>query len=62
MAKLTNQTGSLIPLLPFAIENHATILEIYADDWFVTFNPSNPDYASFGADYSEALRQAATAR
>lgn len=62
MAKLTNQTGSLVPLLPFAIENHATILEIYTDDWLVAFSPNNPDHASFGAGYAEALRQAAAAR
>jgi hypothetical protein len=33
-------TGSLVTLLPFAVQNHATILELYYEDWLTAFDPS----------------------
>jgi len=52
-------TGSLVPLLPFAVKNHATILEIYTEDWLIGFNPNNPRNREYGADYAQALKETA---
>lgn len=53
------QTGSLVPLLPFAISHHAQILEIYYEDWLLAFDPAYPGYSQYGAAYAQALTQAA---
>jgi hypothetical protein len=37
-------TGSLTDLIPFAVSNHATILEIYYQDWLTAFDPRYPGY------------------
>ena len=50
-------TGPLGPLLPFAIKNHATILELYCEDWLIAFNPNHPQ-ARAGTDYAAAIQQA----
>jgi hypothetical protein len=55
---ITNTTGRLPPLIPFAIKNHATILEIYCEDWLIAFDPEHPDNRRFGADYALAIKQA----
>jgi hypothetical protein len=39
-------TGSLLVLLPFAVANHATIIELYYRDWLTGFDPSFPGYSS----------------
>jgi hypothetical protein len=59
---ITNTTGPLPPLIPFAIKNHATILEIYCEDWLIAFNPNHPENRRTGAAYAEAIKQAAQAR
>jgi hypothetical protein len=56
---LSNMTGSLVPLLPFAMKNHATIVEIYCEDWLLAFSPNHPLNRRFGADYAQALKQTA---
>jgi hypothetical protein len=55
---ITNTTGRLPPLIPFAIKNHATILEIYCEDWLIAFDPEHPDNPRFGSDYAQAIKQA----
>src|SRR5579863_8267654 len=35
-----NMSGSLTPLLPFAIQTGAQILELYVDDWMCTYDSS----------------------
>ena len=52
-------TGSLVPLLPFAVKNHATIIEIYCEDWLVAFSPNQAQNSLHGAEYAQALRQVA---
>ncbi len=37
-------TGSLVNLVPWAVTNHATILEIYWQDWLVAYDPNYPGY------------------
>jgi hypothetical protein len=51
--------GSLVKLLPFAVANHATILEIYCDDWLLAFDPSYPGYSTYGAAYAETFKTVA---
>ncbi len=52
-------TGPLPPLLPFALKNHATILEIYTEDWLIAFSPHHPQNSTYGEDYARAIQQAA---
>ena len=56
---LSGMTGSLVPLLPFAVKNHATILEIYCEDWLLAFSPNHPQNSHYGADYQQAMKQVA---
>lgn len=51
--------GSLVTLLPFAVTNHATILEIYCDDWLLAFDPNYPGNSTYGAAYAAAFKAAA---
>jgi hypothetical protein len=51
--------GSLVTLLPFAVTNHVTILEIYCDDWLLAFDPNYPGNSTYGAAYAAALKAAA---
>ncbi len=52
-------TGSLVNLVPFAVSHHATILEIYYQDWLLAFDPSYPGNSQYGAAYAQVLTQAA---
>ena len=38
--------GSLVTLLPFAVSHHATVFEIYTDDWLLAFDPNYPSYST----------------
>ncbi|HEY6767898.1 MAG TPA: putative Ig domain-containing protein [Candidatus Sulfotelmatobacter sp.] len=51
--------GSLVTLLPFAVQNHATVLEIYTYDWLLAFDPSYPGYSTYGAAYASTFKAAA---
>jgi hypothetical protein len=51
--------GSLVELLPFAVSHHATIFEIYTDDWLLAFDPNYPGNATYGAAYAAAFKAAA---
>ncbi len=57
--KQSSITGSLVPLLPFAVQHHATILEIYCEDWLIAFSPNHPEHEQYGADYADALKRVA---
>jgi hypothetical protein len=37
-------TGSLVNLIPWAVSNHATVFEIYWQDWLVAYDPNYPGY------------------
>jgi hypothetical protein len=52
-------TGSLVNLVPFAVSHHATVLEIYYQDWLLAFDPSYPGNSEYGAAYAQVLTQAA---
>jgi hypothetical protein len=51
--------GSLVTLIPFAVSHHATILEIYCDDWLLAFDPNYPGNSTYGAAYASTFRAAA---
>jgi hypothetical protein len=53
----TGLTGSLTTLLPFAVQRHATILELYWEDWLTAFDPSYPGYTSA---YATTIQSTAT--
>lgn len=53
----TGLTGSLTNLLPFAVQHHTTILELYWEDWLTAFDPTYPGY---DASYATAIQAAAT--
>ncbi len=59
---LSAMTGSLVPLLPFAVKNHATILEIYCEDWLLAFSPNHPQNKRYGAEYAQALKETAAGK
>jgi hypothetical protein len=52
-------TGSLVNLVPFAVSHHATVLEIYYQDWLLAFDPSYPGNSEYGASYAKVLTTAA---
>jgi Putative Ig domain len=51
--------GSLVDLLPFAVQNHATVLEIYCYDWLLAFDPNYPGNSTYGAAYASTFKAAA---
>jgi hypothetical protein len=51
--------GSLVNLLPFAVQNHATILEIYCYDWLLAFDPNYPGNSTYGEAYATTFKAAA---
>jgi hypothetical protein len=51
--------GSLVTILPFAVEHGATIMEIYTDDWLQAYDPNYPNYTTYGAAYAAAIKAAA---
>ena len=52
-------TGSLTKLLPFAVTRHASILEVYWEDWLIAFSPTYPGYSAYHTAYASALKAAA---
>lgn len=56
-----NRTGSLAPLIPFAIQHGVQWLEIFANDWFATYDPEDARHAdAIAAGYPEAFARAAS--
>lgn len=49
-------TGSLATILPFAVANHVTIIELYYTDWLAGFDPNFPGYTPA---YTTAIENAA---
>ena len=49
-------TGSLATLLPFAVANHVSILELSYQDWLVGFDPA---YSGYTQSYQGVITTAA---
>ena len=52
-------TGSLVDLLQFGLQRHAQIFELYLQDWLVAYDPGDPLYGEFHADYQRGLESTA---
>ena len=52
-------TGSLVDLIPFGIAHHASVFEIYYQDWLLAFAPGYPGNSQYGAAYAQVLTNAA---
>jgi len=59
LAKLSQMTGPLPPLIPFAIKNHATVIELYTEDWLIAFSARHPQNQTYGDGYAQAIQGAA---
>lgn len=55
----SNPTGSMVDILPFALNFHVQIFELYAQDWLVAYDPSDPNYARHHEEYQKAYESAA---
>jgi hypothetical protein len=55
----SGETGSLVDLLPFGLKLHAQIFEIYLADWLIAYDPDDPKYAQYHAEYQQAIEAAA---
>jgi uncharacterized membrane protein len=51
-------TGPLTDLIPFAVSNHVTIIELYYQDWLTAFDPNYTPYDSSGG-YATVIKNAA---
>jgi hypothetical protein len=54
-----NRTGSLVPLLPFALKRGSDVVELYRSEWVVANNPKDPNYKKYGQAYRTVLHNAA---
>lgn len=50
-----NKTGLMSAIIPFAVERHATILEIYIKDLHLALVPSHPAHDQYGAAWKKAM-------
>jgi hypothetical protein len=41
------------------VSHHATIFEIYTDDWLLAFDPKYPGNSTYGAAYQSAFKTVA---
>jgi len=55
----SGQTGSLVSLMPFALQRHAQILEIYFVDWLTAFTPDYSNYTAYHASYAATFNSTA---
>jgi hypothetical protein len=53
------QTGSLVQLLPFALQFNAQIFELFIQDLQVAYDPTNSSYNQYGLAYQQVLQQVA---
>ncbi len=53
---LQGMTGSLVPLLPYAVQAGGTTLELYTQDWLIAFDPTNDP--THEAAYNAAFKNA----
>jgi hypothetical protein len=52
-------TGSLVTLMPFALQRHAQILEVYFVDWLTAYDPGYANYTTYHAAYASAFNSTA---
>ncbi len=52
-------TGSMVTLLPFTLQLHTQILEVYLQDLEIAYDPASPNYAMYSQAYQQAYQSAA---
>jgi len=52
-------TGSLVSLMPFGLQRHAQILEIYFVDWLTAYDPQYTNYTAYHTAYAAAFNSTA---
>lgn len=55
----SGDVGSLVDMLPFAVNQRVQIFEIYVQDWLVAYDPGSPGYAQYHGEYQKVLEDAA---
>jgi len=53
--------GSLVEMLPFAVNQRVQIFEIYLQDWLIAYDPTSIDYPRYHQEYQRVLEDAAKA-
>jgi hypothetical protein len=51
--------GSMVDILPFALNFHVQIFELYVQDWLVAYDPADPNYLRHHDEYQKAYVSAA---
>jgi hypothetical protein len=55
----SGEIGSMVDILPFALSQHVQIFEIYASDFLVAYDPSDPNYGRHHEEYQKAFESVA---
>jgi len=55
----TGEIGSLLDMLPFAVEQKVQIFELYPQDWLLAYDPHAPGYAQHHQEYQQVIEDAA---
>ncbi len=55
----SGDVGSLVDMLPFAVNQRVQIFEIYLQDWLVAYDPYTPGYPQHHEEYRRVLEDAA---
>jgi hypothetical protein len=55
----SGDVGSLVDMLPFAVNQRVQIFEIYVQDWLLAYDPGSPGYAEYHVEYQKVLEDAA---
>src|SRR5258708_28118781 len=55
----SGDVGSLVDMLPFAVNQRVQIFEIYLQDWLVAYHPYTPGYPQHQREYQRVLEDAA---
>ncbi|HTS35852.1 MAG TPA: hypothetical protein VMH04_09285 [Candidatus Solibacter sp.] len=55
----SGEIGSLVDMLPFAVEQKVQIFELYPQDWLVAYDQYNPAYPRHHEEYQKVIEDAA---
>ncbi|HUO17539.1 MAG TPA: hypothetical protein VMX38_21330 [Verrucomicrobiae bacterium] len=55
----SGEIGSLVDMLPFAVEQKVQIFELYPQDWLLAYDPYAPEYPQYHKEYQRVLEDAA---
>ena len=55
----SGEIGSLVDMLPFAVEQKVQVFELYPQDWLVAYDPFTPGYPRHHEEYQKVIEDAA---